>query len=305
MARPALRHGRVLLAAALFLAAAPVARAESDEADAPDAPASPEAAPPVALSLGSGPGQLLEARVGVWLAKLEQRSGANLDARGQELRYTQDLGYPSYVALGHAAVELRLGRIGWVGGELIALPFGHSGARLERERELRGATLAPGDVLWSRGTLTWLRGCYGYEVRAAVRVDSILIELAVSPTIAVVFHDVDVSTRRVAPNPGPRERGHVLASTIAPGVVLQIEVARTLRLGCELEGIPPGGRWSVAPRKPALTDSERLRVFVGLRFLDVLEATVGFRYQRSSVCREDAGPDVKLRGIDFTVGLVF
>lgn len=259
------------------------------------------------LSLGSKPGELVEAAAILWLAHLKSSSDFGFGNHGRgagDPKYVHDLGMPADTLVGGGALAVSLGPLGWIGGELLSLSLSSDAGTVRAPRRLRGIELDRGDLLRSDAAILWGRVHYGYELRWRFRpLEDLPIDLYVSPTLGMGVYDLDVHVRRIAPSPTGDLGGSMTAWVVAPGVRAGIEVLDALRAGVDVEWLPGvGGELRVST--PHVEEWERLRVFAGVRVF-ALEATVGYRYLNTSVDGGGRNSDIKLRGLDFSLGVRF
>lgn len=261
------------------------------------------------LSLGSKKGEVLEAHVGLTLANLKATSDFAFGTRGdgrRAPRYVQDLDFPEdYVPLGVAAASVKLGLGGWLGAEVVGTRIADQVGQIRGPRRIDGFELAQGDIVESDASFLFVRAHYGWEVRwRFFPGEGVPLDVALSPTLGLGVYDLDVRVRRLLLTPSPRLGGHMTALVIAPGLRIQVELLDAIRIGADLE-VLPGVRGELSPFDPEMLEWERARVWLAARVLDVLEASVGYRYLNTSARGRDESSDVKLQGVDFLIGVRF
>jgi hypothetical protein len=270
-----------------------------------DAPSGEGDDPPDRESLGSRPGERLTARVLAWPAELKSRSHFGFEngsaTRDGELAFVKDLGLSSSALGLGVTIRLGLDRFGWVGFEGLGLREAETSAVLERARTANGVELEPGDRLESEAWAAFADVRYGYEVRTRIHLaPGVPLELYASPTIGVGLVYFDVTTRRVSPDATRLLGGHASVWALAPGARIGLELLDHLELGADVVwGMP-----QLAIGAPAYTEWERLRVFAGLRLLGA-ELTVGWRLSVTHAKGDGKAGDIRLRGIDATLGFRF
>lgn len=254
------------------------------------------------VTIGSKPGETLEASAIFFDADLKSRSHFGFGEHGSregELAFRNDLGFPASLPVLGAQLAVNAGPFGWLGGEVLGFEDRGDTAQLNRLRREGGLTLNPGDVMTSSARAVWGGLHYGYEVRVRFLDD---FDAALSPTFGFGFFDLAADVKRILPEPTTNLGGHASAFVLTPGARLSVEAFDAVRVGADLEIGLTGLRFAVST--PHVDLWERVRVFLGVTFFNV-DATVGWRLMATHVEGDGRAVDIRLRGIDVSLGVRF
>ena len=254
------------------------------------------------FSFGSKPGETVEASAVVFAAELKSRSHFGFGEHGSregELAFANDLGLPATLPVLGLQGAVNFGIFGWLGGEILGTEDRGEASRLERLRQESQVTLQPGDVMTANARVVWGGLHYGYEIRVKL---FDFLDLAASPTLGFGFFTLDAYVKRVLPTFTTDLGGNAAAFVITPGARLQVEAFDVVRVGCDLETGLTGLRFAVST--PHVDLWERVRVYLGVTFFNV-DLTVGWRLMATHIEGDGKAVDLRLRGVDASLGVRF
>jgi hypothetical protein len=287
----------VRLLAVLRVSVLVVSLALAGSARAEEAPASG----PV-LTFGSKPDETAEGGAIIFAAGLKARSHFGFGEHGSragELGFGRDLGVSSTLPAPGLRLVVNAGDFGWVGGELLGFAERGDVAQVDRLRVLDGVTIAPGDVLESSTRTLWGGLHYGFEGRLRL---SKIVDVSVSPTFGFGFFDLDARVKQIFPRTSPGLGGHATSFVLAPGARFEVELLDTVRAGLEGEIGLTGLHFAVST--PHVNLWERVRVYFGVT-ISYVDLTVGWRLAATHLEGDGAAMDMRLTGVDATLGFRF
>jgi hypothetical protein len=254
------------------------------------------------FSFGSKPDETLEASAILYVPEIKGHSHygfGETGSRAGETSFRDDLGYtPNPITLGLQAA-VNFGEFGWIGGDVLGFDVVGASGVLGRERMMEGTTLNPGDFVQSDGLVVWGGLHYGYELRVKL---FDFLDLAASPTFGFGFFDLRADLQRLAPTVTPVLAGNASAFVLTPGARLLVEAWDLVRVGCDLETGLTGSALAIS--EPYTNLWERIRVYAGVNVFGV-DATIGWRLFATHVAGSGDGVDLRLRGLDASLGVRF
>jgi hypothetical protein len=262
---------------------------------------------PVALVFGARELGSVDAEAYVWRAEVKSRSHFGFDgdgSRGQEIKYVENLGLTMPPVTPGGRLEVGLGRVGWIGGELFGFTLGPQRFAIGEQLIARKTFLEPGDVVRSSAQVLLGRLRFGYQVDATFQVEEVPVSISFSPIVELGFFEVAVKLARLEPSPRDGLGGRATGWCVAPGGRVEVVVDDAFVVGTDLAVGLPGLANVLSFSRSKVELWDRFRVYGGLR-LGQLELTVGWRLAATHVVGQAASTDMRLRGVDVGLGVRF